>query len=158
MMIFRAGTKYAAWASTRHGYKTGCLEVVYRNDLIRFRQRYYFVVKANNAARAAFHIGNMVKFVESRDVLFCADRRAFLSQWDRASRVFYQQVDLVHILIPVKVERRFGDSLVIVALDDLRKDEVFKERSAIAPFFSTSGALSQSSLGVLTTRFKMLLE
>lgn len=46
------------------------LKVVDWNDFICFRQSYQLIVKADNTTRTAFHVGNIVEFLESRDVLF----------------------------------------------------------------------------------------
>ena len=61
----------------------------------------------------------LVELLESRDVFFVRISVLFDFDGIKRSAVFYHKVDLVHILIPVKVERRFGYPLVIVALDDL---------------------------------------
>ena len=111
------------------------LEISHGNNAVIAFQCDQAVVKADDAAGAAFDLGNLAEQLECRYVTLLRVGVFFDFERIESSVFLDQKVNLVHVLVAVEIERRFQNSLVVIALDDFGNHETLKKSSRHGSIF-----------------------
>ena len=77
------------------------------------------IIQTNDSSGASVNAGDFIEQSKSIGVFFLGIGMFFYFDRIKRAAVFDQQVDLIHILIAIEIERKFKDASVIVTFYNL---------------------------------------
>lgn len=103
------------------------LQIMNRDQFIFPTKRYEFAIQADNPTRTTFHSRNFIKESKGISIFFLWICMFFHFNRIKSTVFFNQKVYFVPVFVPIEIERKIKNTLVVIAFYYFRNNKALKK-------------------------------